>query len=1016
MITKNSKLLLALFFFTSLGCIFFTNGVTEAAVPISSPISNLGPNRASGILNGSTQVTPYYTIGKGGYDVAKSFVSVTAPQGSGSFTITIENAGYNCSLYSNNGVQGPDFGPAVTDYTFYGIGGGTVVTRSPQTSSEGCGDISFTAYTDCSTVYYGNRCLYYLNSVLKTSSQDRENAFKVIANRTDVLIGASGSEGDYTGYGYRVGDLANTNHWGFNIQFGVEDPRCSNVATMSVKNAAVNWQDADSGPDHFDWNTDMEFTLWSQPIQSNPVNISAWNRVETKRQRGGGIGDDGSFNKIDFNANSRYMVTFENLGVRNTLRVNLPLGLSQLGARRSSVVDCPPPKPPTTGCGVINFANGGEVKPGQALSFNVSAVNDTKTNWNNGVRVPGSPYPSQVVYMQFNDDLAQGRKVYRDGTGNDIGSVINGSVNNNASFSANAPSTRGPKDYSFSLYQYISPSNSRLMTSCTITVNVKDSYRASLSVSCNGIVGNLVWASTGQPAIGMIVADGQYSRPINGQDMGGGVFSGWPGSPNGRIMPYGTHNFVILGENGEYVSDGISDSSIDGCFSATCSISPGSLLKGQPTNVNLKYGTSNRTDTAYTFTGTGRGIGGLSGYGETSGGMNPGDQNFDVNISVMPSYSGYILLGASIDGQQVPLEYLPTCLGAVRETPPPDCIPSTGNPACSASIEVSIYPAVKTFSGDTVAGMGFAKSDGTCAAAGSSSIKAYIASSTAGSGSQLGAFAPGGISGFLSSVKQSNAAPKPNGLTFGGTPVSGGLALNQTMGGGYNVTGCMENYFQTKQFNVDTNKTSVIGNDFNINRAEAGKQYIKNGDLTINGGDLSGKNVSVFVDGDVFLSGNITIPSSGFNPANPPVFRLYVKGNIYVSKDVTELNGVFVAQPKDDGNKGEIYTCASGLGTSVSYGPDWSTYVSQCQNQLKVYGSFTAKKVILNRIKSNGTVDGVVNLPSVPISENYNSTEASEVFIWVPYLYLPSANTSEHPTTGPSSDDYKFIGTLPPIL
>jgi hypothetical protein len=117
--------------------------------------------------------------------------------------------------------------------------------------------------------------------------------------------------------------------------------------------------------------------------------------------------------------------------------------------------------------------------------------------------------------------------------------------------------------------------------------------------------------------------------------------------------------------------------------------------------------------------------------------------------------------------------------------------------------------------------------------------------------------------------------------------------------------------------------------------------------LKVNGGTLSaGHNVSIFVNGDAYISSNISY-ADNWPAGNAPSFILHATGNIYIDPGVTKLAGVYIAQDKSDGSKGKIYTCAD---TSNHFSPmQASNLYSDCNNQLVVTGSFVAKQVNLMR-------------------------------------------------------------------
>jgi hypothetical protein len=122
------------------------------------------------------------------------------------------------------------------------------------------------------------------------------------------------------------------------------------------------------------------------------------------------------------------------------------------------------------------------------------------------------------------------------------------------------------------------------------------------------------------------------------------------------------------------------------------------------------------------------------------------------------------------------------------------------------------------------------------------------------------------------------------------------------------------------------------------------------GPLTI----LPGDNKSIFVNGDVYIAGNIlykgdnglTGRSAAWNSTKDvSSFTLYATGNIYIDPSVTELDGVYSAQPASASAGGKIYTC--GLSSYTPMAKD--NLYGSCHNQLTVYGNFVANQVNMMR-------------------------------------------------------------------
>ncbi len=1027
-------LFLLITIFTAAFFIFYPKNAS-AAVPISSSINNVGPTSGSGILNPGKTITPYYTVGQGGYNYASSYISIAVPINVSSFNIYIKNSGFDCTSVTSGSLTGPDFGGAATTYHLYSMSSKSYnEIRNP---GSGCGQINFNSIRNsdyCKNsdeIINGSSayCVYYLDTSISIGGDDRENAFRVEASDPSISVGVNGDFGDAIGYGYRDENINLGATWGFNIQFTVADSTCVN-SQPRTSSGPVKWFDSD--PDRTDWNDNMVFRIWQQSITSSPSNPNAWNNFGTFSQKGWAIPNIGGFGDMTYSANTRYMVTFENLGTRNTLKVKLPNGLSQFAAKRNQAINCggvtdvcpyidgvPDSKPQNSvPPGYTRKANGDCVKTvtsggtstcvlkptnpsigtripyGSQASFTVQVTNGSNTIWAGTTNKSVSPWRI-TAFLTMNNPSPYAGYIQKYGNGGNQPTLNPNQTGGETTINVDT-SSLGLKTYNFYLVWLDKLDGSFVNIEggvvCGIEYTVFDNPVGNVTVSCNGVFANVGWQYSGGSAPYTVNASGATKDVAAGVNQTS-AFNGY----SQPIMPYEQRTYEIWAKS----SDGVDNIWIgsaymnEKCLNVVCSVTQTSYRAGQPTPTTVRAEFTNSTDTTYgsrMIVNTKPGL--RPATLDKSGTLSPGNSVLDGIMNVIADAKGSFLFMIYVDGNQVPYGY-----------------------GCDTAYNVDDVfrdPFIKTFSGDTVAGLGFAKANGTCGVSAGANVKAYISSANAGSGSQLATFAPGGIFGFLSSVKNTNPAPKPNGLSFGGVPLTGPLAADQKIGGGYSINGCQEDYFTTKQ--RTSPQPTPVTNTLNIANLEDAKQYKSFGDLTINGGDLGSKSVSVFVEGNVTLSSNIT--SNSFDSNKPPAFRLYVKGNIYVDAGITELNGVFVAQPNDDGTRGEIYTCALG-NNKVSFGtngPSILSYANTCKNQLKVYGNFTAKRVFLDRIKNTGTISSINTANDGSIDEYYNSTNASEVFIWPPYLYLPEANRSDAETTGPSSDDYKFIGTLPPVL
>ncbi len=241
--------------------------------------------------------------------------------------------------------------------------------------------------------------------------------------------------------------------------------------------------------------------------------------------------------------------------------------------------------------------------------------------------------------------------------------------------------------------------------------------------------------------------------------------------------------------------------------------------------------------------------------------------------------------------------------------------------------------------------------------------------SNLGAETNLAAYALGLIDGFASANAQGARTPKS--LTFANT--SGVFGGNLNSG-----AACPDDYYSTAVSPLPGGST-ITG------------RTIANG---------VANRIAIYVDGDAYINGNITFTGGATTIDDLPSFYLVVKGNIYIAPNVTQLYGVYVAQPLDDDSKGKIYTCSNGLDMPTIAQLNSGAPGTGCQRTLNVYGAFIAKEFKLYR--SNGSMSNGI---------------AAEIFNYTPGTWLV-APCSINRGCGPDrpDDGYDSITSLPPVL
>lgn len=310
---------------------------------------------------------------------------------------------------------------------------------------------------------------------------------------------------------------------------------------------------------------------------------------------------------------------------------------------------------------------------------------------------------------------------------------------------------------------------------------------------------------------------------------------------------------------------------------------------------------------------------------------------------------------------------------------------SEGREAC---VVVASKPYMRVYGGDVSAGNGFSSgaTATTCTNNSGASIVGWnkeAGGAYAGAGAQFAAMALRSIYDFASAQGNSGGAPAGAGLAFSNAGASGGV-----FGGNFGSLPCIPDFYARRP------ATSPFGGSLTSTGSGA---YAANGPLTISG-NISGSNrISLFVEGNVIINGNIRYTSGSWPTVRDiPLFQLVATGNIYIANGVTQLDGLYIAQGSG-GTNGIIYTCTSGSTPYVT-----TALGSNCGTKLTVNGSFIARSVQFMR--SAGTLAGS------NVSETAASGQGAEVFNYSPAMWLVT------PFGQSEASEYDAITSLPPIL
>lgn len=275
-----------------------------------------------------------------------------------------------------------------------------------------------------------------------------------------------------------------------------------------------------------------------------------------------------------------------------------------------------------------------------------------------------------------------------------------------------------------------------------------------------------------------------------------------------------------------------------------------------------------------------------------------------------------------------------------------------------------------------------------------------------GAGGQYAAFAMGQIQEFVTNQgngKTSNG--EPNGLTFANRAESPGLPdvnLPSGMFGGMSGDAPCVDYWKDRPGAVTALPSGPVSGWPDGN-------YYTTSDVNLGAANIpDGKNISLFVEGNVAISGDLTYASATTTWANRnliPSFKLIVHGSIFIGAGVGQLDGIYAAIPTTgESNKnnqfsapnaGTITTCSQSAFTSYDPNLALSNGMSvACSNKPLVFnGSVSAQQLWLLR-SYGGIATG----------------QPAEVFNYQPEIWLKPKGTKSY------APQYQSIIGLPPVL
>lgn len=469
---------------------------------------------------------------------------------------------------------------------------------------------------------------------------------------------------------------------------------------------------------------------------------------------------------------------------------------------------------------------------------------------------------------------------------------------------------------------------------------------------------------------------------------------------NGELYPHNSYTFTIFNWNN---TSQVYDSKVLGqCMTVSCSlkIDPAAIV--EPTEkFTAHYGLVLTNKTLKTFSSGTYGAQLSTGEGLSGGGESP-DQAFAAGTATLDtttSFLGPYTITANYTGT-MSVDFLfqgNATNGAFAGLP------------CHSDYTPQTRPYLSVTQGDISAGGGFANSSGVCTSAnyvapdprdsttwavgGIRTFANTNGSPTYGSHSDFAAYALGLIDGnqsasnkygFYSDINNGTykdfdfantttniVTPDGNYATFSPWGVLGGLLDGTNM-----QAHCAPDYFDKKDPNLTLR---TIGNiNLGSNVKDSGQYYYKapNGQdcLRISGTVPTGARITIYTPGNVCIDNNVTYGSWNFDLAshtnNAPYLVVVAKGDIYVKSNVSQMSGLYVAQPGGPaGSSGAFYTCSPNGGTLL---PSATDVRAECKtNSLTVSGAVIAQHVY--PLRSNNT------LISGPAVETFDFTPSTIV-------------------------------------
>ncbi len=314
-------------------------------------------------------------------------------------------------------------------------------------------------------------------------------------------------------------------------------------------------------------------------------------------------------------------------------------------------------------------------------------------------------------------------------------------------------------------------------------------------------------------------------------------------------------------------------------------------------------------------------------------------------------------------------------------------------------IPVRDKPYFRVYGGDVAAGSAFSTGLSCTPASFDKSIIAWnkwanSGVDAAGAGTQLLAFATDPILDFVSAQLRGSWPLPPKGLSFANS-------VGGTYGGDLsNAPGCIDDYFSRAPFDITDDPALLNGA---VGRRSLRDGLVLNNNNPFGGGIAPGQRLTIYVNGNVNIDGDITYPTSYNSLDEVPMLRIVAR-KIYISPSVNKIDAILVAQPSGSSD-GIIYTCSNGAFEPPTVGSIADSSGACRNSKLTINGALIARKIEL--LRSVGTLN------NSSVGEGNGSSNIAEVINFTPDFWIVNPIDD---SVSPGVPEYNDFTGLPPSL